>query len=185
MRTAIRSLGQPILLVVTFGLVLGLVAGAGALLLPDPAYRPEPGGTALPSLDELTGATALMAVSGGDGRRILLDRLKESEITEDGVLRVLFQGPDGRLLVTAPARAGEPIAGDGLDVLLVLDRTNYFPKGCTLALTSLQPTERVWDSVNGWMAGPEGAGTLSCEVAEDGDEPFQIDVVFRLEQIPA
>lgn len=183
-RTAIRSVGQLLLLLVTFGLVLGLVMGAGALLLPGVSSRPEPGDAALPALDELEGAAAVMA-AGDPVRSLVLDRLRESELTDDGALRFLFQGPDARLFVTAPARVGEAITGDAVDVLLVLERTNYFPKDCTLELATLEPTERAFDSVNGWMAGPRAAGTLTCRVEGSGREPFPVEVVFRLEQIPS
>lgn len=183
MRTLLRGLGQPLLLIATVGVVASLVAGAGALLLPGRGYRPEAPGTALPSVDELEGATAVM-LAGAD-RRIVLERLRESEITDEGTVRFLFQGPEARLLVTAPARSGETIAGEQVEVLFVLDRTNYFPKGCTLELASLEPAEPVWDSVNGWMAGPLGAGTLDCRVEKIGEPAFPIAVVFRLEQIPS
>lgn len=183
MRTFLRGLGQPLLLIATAGVVAGMVAGAGAMLLPGRGYRPETPGTALPTVDELEGGTAVILAGGG--RRIVLERLRESELTDEGTVRFLFQGPETRLLVTAPARSGETIAGEEVEVLFVLDRTNYFPKGCTLELSTLEPAQPVWDSVNGWMAGPLGAGTLDCRVEEVGEPAFPISVVFRLEQIPS
>ncbi|MDP8959656.1 MAG: hypothetical protein M3N51_10800, partial [Actinomycetota bacterium] len=85
---------------------------------------------------------------------------------------------------------GEPITGDRLRVTFTLDGKNFFPDpaDCTLQFARLTQTSPDRDAERTFVvvAGPRGAGTLSCakvEAVRQEGLVVSLEAVFRLEPI--
>lgn len=175
----------------TVAWVVTLLAGWAILPVADSAM----GASAIPSVDQIQGSQALVAISGAHDETFMLDRVSVSRYNDDATnldvidLGLIFRDESISVGITGrDVVVGVPNQGDGIEAVLAIDGGNYFANSgeCTVEIASiesvvLEPLPAVRVGIPRGVPIPAYAGTIIClDVEELGsDQSVTIHAAFQ------